>query len=47
MNFSIERDFAFVLGDAARLMRTLADQKAREYGDDTRPVGRPFPARTQ
>jgi MarR family transcriptional regulator for hemolysin len=31
-NFSLERDFAFLLGDAARLMRTLADQKAREYG---------------
>lgn len=32
VNFSIERDLAFVLGDAARLMRTRADQLARQFG---------------
>ncbi|HVG51956.1 MAG TPA: MarR family transcriptional regulator [Xanthobacteraceae bacterium] len=32
VNFSIERDLAFVLGDAARLMRTRADQLARQSG---------------
>jgi len=27
-NFSIERDLAFLLSDAARLLRTCADQEA-------------------
>lgn len=31
-NFPIERDLAFVLSDAARLMRTRADQVARQFG---------------
>lgn len=31
-NFSIERDLAFLLSDAARLLRTCADQKARQFG---------------
>jgi MarR family transcriptional regulator for hemolysin len=30
--FSIERDFAFLLNDVARMLRTLADQEAREFG---------------
>src|SRR5690349_8454719 len=30
--FSIERDFAFLLSDVARMLRTLADQEAREFG---------------
>ncbi len=32
VNFSVERDLALVLGDAARLLRTRADQLAREFG---------------
>ena len=31
-NFSIERDLAFLLSDAARLLRTCADQEARRFG---------------
>jgi MarR family transcriptional regulator, transcriptional regulator for hemolysin len=31
-NFSIERDLAFLLSDAARLLRTCADQEARHFG---------------
>jgi MarR family transcriptional regulator for hemolysin len=31
-NFSIERDLAFLLSDAARLIRTCADQEARRFG---------------
>jgi MarR family transcriptional regulator for hemolysin len=31
-NFSVERDFAFLVSDVARLMRTRADQKARQFG---------------
>jgi MarR family transcriptional regulator, transcriptional regulator for hemolysin len=31
-NFSVERDFAFLLSDAARLLRTCADQEARRFG---------------
>jgi MarR family transcriptional regulator for hemolysin len=31
-NFSIERDLAFLLSDTARLLRTYADQEAREFG---------------
>jgi MarR family transcriptional regulator for hemolysin len=31
-SFSIERDFAFLLNDVARMLRTLADQEAREFG---------------
>lgn len=31
-NFSLERDFAFLLNDVARLLRTHADQKARQFG---------------
>lgn len=31
-NFSVERDLAFLLSDAARLLRTCADQKARQFG---------------
>src|SRR6185503_21373705 len=30
--FPIERDFAFVLNDVARMLRTLADQEARKFG---------------
>jgi MarR family transcriptional regulator for hemolysin len=30
--FSKERDFAFLLNDVARMLRTLADQEAREFG---------------
>jgi MarR family transcriptional regulator, transcriptional regulator for hemolysin len=30
--FSIERDLAFLLSDAARLLRTCADQEARRFG---------------
>ena len=32
MNFTLEREFAFLLNDVARLLRTLADQKARQFG---------------
>jgi len=31
-NFSIERDLAFLLADTARLLRTCADQEARQFG---------------
>jgi MarR family transcriptional regulator for hemolysin len=31
-DFPLERDFAFLLSDAARLMRTRADQMARQFG---------------
>jgi len=31
-NFSIERDLAFLLSDAARLLRTCVDQEARRFG---------------
>lgn len=31
-NFSIERDLAFLLSDAARLLRTCADQEAGRFG---------------
>ena len=31
-NFPLERDFAFLLSDVARLLRTYADQKARQFG---------------
>jgi MarR family transcriptional regulator for hemolysin len=31
-NFPVERDFAFLLSDVARLLRTRADQKARQFG---------------
>ncbi len=31
-NFSVERDLAFLLSDAARLLRTCADQEARRFG---------------
>jgi MarR family transcriptional regulator for hemolysin len=31
-NFPIERDLAFSLNDAARLLRTRADQMARQFG---------------
>jgi MarR family transcriptional regulator for hemolysin len=31
-SFSIERDLAFLLSDAARLLRTCADQEARRFG---------------
>src|SRR6478735_3447607 len=31
-NFSLERDFGFLLNDVARLLRTYADQKARQFG---------------
>src|SRR6478609_576981 len=31
-NFSTERDLAFLLSDTARLLRTCADQKARQFG---------------
>src|SRR5262245_5385138 len=31
-NFSTERDLAFLLADTARLLRTLADQEARQFG---------------
>jgi MarR family transcriptional regulator, transcriptional regulator for hemolysin len=30
--FPIERDFAFILNDVARMLRTLADQEARKFG---------------
>ena len=30
--FTIERDLAFLLSDTARLLRTCADQKARQFG---------------
>jgi MarR family transcriptional regulator for hemolysin len=32
VNFPVERDFAFMLSDVARLIRTRADQKARQFG---------------
>jgi MarR family transcriptional regulator for hemolysin len=32
LNFSIERDLAFLVSDAARLLRTCADQEARRFG---------------
>lgn len=32
VTFSLERDFAFVLGDVARMLRTLFDQEARKFG---------------
>jgi MarR family transcriptional regulator for hemolysin len=31
-NFPIERDLAFLLSDVARLLRTHADQNARQFG---------------
>jgi MarR family transcriptional regulator, transcriptional regulator for hemolysin len=31
-SFPIERDLAFLLSDAARLLRTCADQEARQFG---------------
>jgi MarR family transcriptional regulator for hemolysin len=31
-SFSIERELALVLSDAARLLRTCADQEARQFG---------------
>ena len=31
-NFSVEREFAFLISDVARLIRTRADQKARQFG---------------
>src|SRR6478752_4878752 len=31
-NFSLERDFGFLLDDVDRLLRTYADQKARQFG---------------
>jgi MarR family transcriptional regulator for hemolysin len=31
-NFSLERDFGFLINDVARLLRTYADQKARQFG---------------
>jgi MarR family transcriptional regulator for hemolysin len=31
-NFPLERDLAFLLSDAARLLRTCADQEARQFG---------------
>lgn len=31
-NFSPERDFAFLLSDVARMLRTLFDQEARKFG---------------
>lgn len=30
--FPVERDFAFLLSDVARMMRTYADQEARQFG---------------
>jgi MarR family transcriptional regulator, transcriptional regulator for hemolysin len=30
--FPIERDFAFILSDVARMLRTLFDQEARKFG---------------
>lgn len=30
--FSVERDFAFLLSDVARLLRTYSDQEARQFG---------------
>ena len=33
------REFAFVLNDVARLLRTYADQRARRFGHDPRPMG--------
>jgi len=30
--FPLERDFAFLLNDVARMIRTLADQEARRFG---------------
>src|SRR3569832_207181 len=32
LKFSLERDFAFLLSDVARMMRTYADQEARQFG---------------
>ena len=32
MNLPIERELAFTIMDVARLMKTLADQRARQYG---------------
>jgi MarR family transcriptional regulator for hemolysin len=32
VNFPLERDFAFLISDVARLLRTRADQKARQFG---------------
>src|SRR6478735_4562762 len=31
-NFSLERDFGFLINDVARLLRTYADQRARQFG---------------
>jgi hypothetical protein len=31
-NFSTERELALLLSDAARLLRTYADQEARQFG---------------
>ena len=30
--FSLERDFAFMVSDVARMLRTLFDQEARKFG---------------
>jgi len=32
VTFSLERDFAFVVSDVARMLRTLFDQEARKFG---------------
>ena len=32
LKFSLERDFAFLLSDVARMMRTHVDQEARQFG---------------
>ena len=31
-SFGVEREFAFLVNDVARLLRTYADQEAREFG---------------
>jgi len=32
VTFSLERDFAFIVSDVARMLRTLFDQEARKFG---------------
>ena len=32
VTFSLERDFAFMVSDVARMLRTLFDQEARKFG---------------
>jgi MarR family transcriptional regulator for hemolysin len=32
VTFSLERDFAFIASDVARMLRTLFDQEARKFG---------------